>query len=263
MLTLGIDFLTALDLEPGELLDVAAEEGCKAVGVLVHPWDVVPFPKPDLIGNPRAVSELAKKSADTGVQIHSVELFVIDPGCNVPAFRPALEVAAQLGAKTLISLAMDGDASRLGDNYRRFCALADEYGLSVLYEVHRRFSMPTITTAVEFFERAGVDVKIELDSLHFFRYGGKIEEITKHAQRIGRVQLCDGPAQATEEEYFIESVFRRQIPGDGELPLADFLAALPDGIVAAIECPRPDYRTRDRVRRAVAGARSLLAKAGR
>ncbi|HEY0106093.1 MAG TPA: TIM barrel protein [Rhizomicrobium sp.] len=261
MLTLGIDFLTALELEPLDFLAVAEEEGCKAVGLSVQAWKPLPFPKPDLVGNPRAVAELARRSADTGVQIHSVELFVMEPGCDIESFRPALAVSAQLGATYLISLAFDGEPARLSDSYGRLCELAREYRLSVLCEVHKRLTLKSIEGAVAFFERAGIDVKLELDSLHFFRHGGKIDEIVKYAHRIGRAQLSDGPASATDEEYDIESRFRRQIPGDGELPLVDFLSALPDGIVIALETPRPDYRTRDRIRRGVAGARALLARA--
>jgi sugar phosphate isomerase/epimerase len=70
---------------------------------------------------------------------------------------------------------------------------------------------------------------------------------------LSYVQLCDAPlappsglprprtlprGQSTDgTDLQLESRAMRLLPGDGELPLAEFLAALPDGIPVSVEAP--------------------------
>jgi len=78
------------------------------------------------------------------------------------------------------------------------------------------------------------------------------------------VQFCDAPLRG-EKEYFFEALEQRCMPGEGELPLADMLAALPRGIPLSIEIPhkrlaQAGVAHAERVRRAVEGTRAVLAK---
>lgn len=263
MLIPALDFLTALELDPAQVVERAAAHGLSSAGLLVQPWSGLPFPDPELLGNPAAVRNLAARSADLGVAIDTIEVFMMEEACAPKSFRPALEIGAQLGARAANGLALDPDLSRLADNFGQFCELANEYGMSVLCEIHKLTSLGTIPEAVKFFSVAGLDVKIELDALHFFRGNGKLEDISGFGDRIGRAQICDGAARASDDEYLFEAVYQRQVPGDGELDLGGFLSALPHGIVVGIEVPRVQYRTDDRIARSVDGLNRILQRISR
>ena len=53
------------------------------------------------------------------------------------------------------------------------------------------------------------------------------------------VRLHRGPAHSPgRDAYMHEAIYERDIPGEGELPLVDFVKALPPGRVIAVEVPK-------------------------
>jgi len=260
--TLALDALTALELQPTELVDAAVRNGCHVVSVIVQRSRLFPStPDYDLIGDTVARRALRQKVNELDVNIDTVEAFVIDQHCDPELFRPAFETAVFLGATAINTLAIDRLMNRLANSYGRICEIAREYRLSVYTEVHRTLAHNSIAAAVEFAKVANVDLKIELDALHFFRYGGTLEEIKLNSEWIGRAQLSDGPAHATDAEYRLESLSSRQIPGHGVLPLADFVRTLPSDIVVGVEVPHPDLGAEERIARSVDACRSLIKRA--
>ncbi len=82
---------------------------------------------------------------------------------------------------------------------------------------------------------------------------------------IARAQLSDGPAEMPPDRQFAEAIGDRLIPGEGALPLREFLAALPDGITVGLEVPMTSLQEQgvgpdERVRRTVTATRALLEK---
>jgi sugar phosphate isomerase/epimerase len=261
-LTLALDALTALELPPIELVDAAARNGCRTVSLIVQGSRLFPStPDYGLINDKFLRRGLLQKLRDLDVGVDTVEVFVIDRHCDPESFRPAFETGVFLGATAVNTLAIDRNEKRLADTYGKFCSLAREYGLSVYTEIHRTLMHDSITKAVQFAKAFNLDFRIELDSLHFFRCGGEVEEIRRNHEWIGRAQLSDGPAHATASEYVVESLSRRQIPGDGVLPLVEFIRSLPNGIVAGVEVPYPDLRAEQRIARSVAACRDLVRRA--
>jgi sugar phosphate isomerase/epimerase len=260
ILTPALDFLTALELSPAELVEQAARNDCRTIGLLVQPFRQFPFPDGNLIGDTAERRKLRQTCRDLDVKIDTIEVFILDQGCKPELFRPAIETGAYLGASAVNTLAFDRDEARLAETYGEFCEIASQCGLSVLSEVIRTLPHNSITTAVAFFDKFELDVKIELDSLHFFRYGGEFEEIVRHRDKIGRAQLCDGPSFANDAQYLMEALYNRQIPGKGDLSLIKFLAALPSDIVVGLEVPHPEFRTAERISRVLASYHELMAQ---
>jgi sugar phosphate isomerase/epimerase len=82
---------------------------------------------------------------------------------------------------------------------------------------------------------------------------------------IGYAQLCDCPRTRTDMSYADEAKYERMVPGEGELPLADYLRALPPGVVIGLEVPQRSLAEagvgpHERLGRCVAAARALLAQ---
>ena len=93
-----------------------------------------------------------------------------------------------------------------------------------------------------------------LDALHLRRFGGTLEQLRSlDPGLLSYAQLCDAPlappnglprprklprGQSTDgTDLQLESRAMRLLPGDGELPLAEFLAALPEGMPVSVEAP--------------------------
>jgi sugar phosphate isomerase/epimerase len=104
------------------------------------------------------------------------------------------------------------------------------------------------------------------DTMHFGRSAARISDLAAlDPQFIGYVQLCDAPRIPVIEDYMEEAMFERMVPGEGELPLLDMLAALPRDRVIGLEVPlrreaEAGVGPHERLGRCVEAARNLLAQ---
>lgn len=192
---------------------------------------------------------------------------MLGPDTDLATYRAGLECAAYLGAEFTNALVRDPDESRRLDNLARWSALNAEYGLRPLIEFVATSSLSSIAAALDEIARSGaVGLTLTVDVLHVVRTGATIEELRAlDPAQIGRAQINDGPLVLSLEPR-TEAIYQRQIPGEGEFPLVDFVAALPPGITLGVEVPLRDLAERgvtgeERVRRAVAGTRKVLAAA--
>jgi len=80
---------------------------------------------------------------------------------------------------------------------------------------------------------------ILVDALHLFRSGGDVAMLADIDPRwLRAVQLCDAPLLAPPEALIItEAREGRLPPGQGQLPLAGLLAALPKDVQVSVEMP--------------------------
>lgn len=257
---ISLDFLTALELDPPSFVSLAAAHGLRRVNLMVQP--MMGFPYFHLLGDTGTRRRARERCEAEGVRVDMVEPFFIDRDTDPLDFRPGFETGAYLGAQCVNLIARDADMSRLGDRMARTAELAAEYRLGTVTEISKRGSLSTVPQTAAFLDALGDDrIRIEVDALHFFRLQGDVADLVRHADRIGRAQLCDGPATPPEDEW-MEARDHRLPPGEGGFPLQQFIDALPPGIVIGIEVPNRAYPLDERVRRSVAGTRRLMGLAG-
>src|SRR5262249_53147747 len=100
--------------------------------------------------------------------------------------------------------------------------------------------------------------------MHFVRAGGKPSDLAAlDSDRIGYVQLSDTTLRPRTDNYLQEATFERLVPGEGELPLAEILSAVPSDVVIGLEVPRLSLAEAgvgplERLKPCIAGARTLL-----
>jgi sugar phosphate isomerase/epimerase len=81
--------------------------------------------------------------------------------------------------------------------------------------------------------------RLLIDTMQFVRHGGSAAEVMAlDPNVIGYLQLCDVPLISKFAKYMEEALHERMVPGTGELPLLDILAALPDHLVLGLEVPQ-------------------------
>jgi sugar phosphate isomerase/epimerase len=203
---------------------------------------------------------------DTGVKCGNLECFNLTPEAMVEEFRPAVEMGAELGAPSLIAInAWDPEPARAQDKFGALCRMAAEYRMRVNVEFISMGKVRTLADAVALVTGSGeANAGINIDILHLTRTGDTPADIRAiDAKLVGYAQICDGPAGLAREEWNDEGFEQRRIPGDGEFPLADFVAALPPDIVLGVEVPLRDLREAgigpaERARRSVEGARRFV-----
>lgn len=248
----GIDHLTMLDVSPPELVTIAREAGFDSVSPRVAASTPGEEPWPMSAGSPM-LEETVHRLDDTGIRVLAVEVARIGPGTKREDYERTLEAGALLGARYATVNSDDPDIERASETFAALIADAVPYGLRPLIEPIIYTRVSTLDEAIHIAEHSGGG-GILLDTLHFQRYGGRLEQLRSlDPDLLSYVQLCDAPlippsglprprklprGQSTDgTDLQLESRAMRLLPGEGELPLAEFLAALPEGIPVSVEAP--------------------------
>jgi sugar phosphate isomerase/epimerase len=238
---IGLDFLSVLGMPPVDYAKLAAGLGYGAIGIGVVP--VVGLPEVyapwTLRDNPALVREIKAAVADLGLTIAVGEGFFIQPGVDVDGIAGDLDILAEVGAGRVTIVSFEGDKARAFDQLGRFAQLAAARGMGSQIEFVPGLGIGDLPTAVEAVAHvARPDFGLVVDAMHVFRSGATAAEVAAlDPAVIGHIQLCDVPTQVRPEGYGYEASFERLCPGEGELPLAGLVAALPKDRIIALEIP--------------------------
>ena len=262
---LGLGHFTFLDLPPPELIRLAGRTGFAFVGLRLHPA----MPGGLVYSLPpgsRALAETRAAMAGEGVSVYDFEAVVIDEAFPPEALLPALEQAAELGAKRLNIAADDADEARLQANFYALCDLAADCGLGVDLECMAWRGVNTLGKCGALVARSGrASAGVLIDTLHLYRCGGSAAEVAAlPAGAVRSAQLCDAPVEApkTMEARIAEARGGRLPPGEGGLDLAAVVRALPQGTVFSVELPMASGEPPGaRARRIFTATQALLARA--
>lgn len=229
-----------LSAHPLELIDAAAEGDFEYCGIrLVPPMatDTVV----DVVGNPALVRQLDQRLRATGVRLLDIEAIWLQPDTDVRKLVPALEVGKLLGAHHVLVVGYDSDDSRLFDNFCSLCQAAAALDMKVGLEFITYCTVSNLDQAKSLVRRSQqVNAGLLIDALQFFRSGATCEHMAAlDPALIPYVQICDGPkaGPATLDDRRREARTARLLPGEGELPIAGLIKALPPGIPLSVEAP--------------------------
>jgi sugar phosphate isomerase/epimerase len=252
---------TVLGFPPDEVIDAAAAAGFGGVGLR---WE-----QP---GVPTAAVDDVRRAVDvSGLVLLDVEVVRLQPGVPVDSFRPLVDVAAALGARFLLAVSHHPEPARTADELAAVADWCAGTGVTVAVEPMRFTAVPTFRGASALLRDLGRDdIVVLVDPLHLHR-GGETPAVLSEpgCAPIGYAQLCDAlltPPGAPDdlEALAHEARHARLFPGDGELPLADMLAALPADLPCAVEVQNDGWArvdARGRAREALRTARRVLEKA--
>lgn len=269
MRNLGIEFLGTFGLPPADNINLAADLGCQFISAVIEPMEYNPE------NNPRwslrdAATRAALKAAiaDRGVTLGLGEGMAIVPGVEVrEAYAADLDIFAELGAAQVNAMSFEPDTARALDQLAAVVEMAKSRGIDTILEFVPHISpINTFALAVEAVRHAGNGATILVDTMHFFRSGGTIAELKASADLVGHIQLCDAPAEPAIPDYMEEALYERRIPGTGDAPLVEILAAVSPSLPVGLEIPlrslvEQGIGVRERKRRCVEAARAVIAKA--
>jgi len=260
--------LTALDLPPVRLVEVAHACGYEQVGLrlLAATPGGTAYP---LMEDRQQLRETKARLAATGISVADLEIVAFRPDTVVAALEPFLETGGELGARNTLVAAYDPDLDRFSDRFAEYCTRAERYGLTADLEFMPWTFVPDLPTAFRIVEKVQSPAAgVLIDALHFDRSGGRIEDL--HRILHGRLhywQICDAPAErpATMDAMIHAAREERMFPGEGGIDLVSLAKAMPADITISIEVPTATLsKTVDaetRARRALRGARAVIAAA--
>jgi sugar phosphate isomerase/epimerase len=232
--------LSALDLTPPELVLAATKAKYDFVGlrcVAVTPngaawplWD-----------DRKTMAGTKARMAETGVGVLDIELLKLLPDTDIRTFDPCMQVAAELGARHLLTQADDPEFNRVVDNYAMLCDLAAHYSLTCDVEFIPWIQTGNLDAAGALVATAGrPNGGLVIDSLHFARAGCQPEDLDRWPSTwFHYIQLCDAPKKApkTVDGLIYAAREERLLPGDGELDLMGIMRHLPHPVIVGIEMP--------------------------
>jgi sugar phosphate isomerase/epimerase len=202
-----------------------------------------------------------RKAQAAGVSMDSVRAMFEDAGVSIclvdplaswlPGFDPPAGIAEDdpvvgafgadevfamceaVGADLVTALALFVPlvgADHGAEHFAEVCDRAAEHGVRIQLEFIPGTGVPDIALAWEIVRRAGrANGGLLADSWHFFRSVPDYELLSSiPGEKLFAVQIEDAPAVAADDLAW-ESLHGRLVPGDGELDLARFVAALPPG----------------------------------
>lgn len=273
---LGLEMLTLLGMPPVEYIKLAAELGCAEVstGLSSLPLtmfgitDYAPWPMWSLKDDPALRREMKAAMADSGVRIGLGEGFRACREFDAAATEAELDIMADLGAMRINAICMDEEmvagSTAAGDQLGQIADMATSRGMVFTMEFFPHTGITTLERALALVDHIGRDkAKLLIDSTHLFRTGGTVAQVAAlDRDVIGYCQLSDGRNAPPDEAYFATAMFARDVPGAGELPLAELIAVLPKDLTISLEVPRLDdlrggMTPRDHAARCVAAARAL------
>ncbi len=176
-----------------------------------------------------------------------------------------LEVSARLGAKNVLVMSAEPDEARTVERFCDLCDRAAPYGLHVCLEFAIYTGVRTLAHAAHVVAQSKrSNASVLIDALHFSRSGGIPAHVAQVDPSLFRyAQLCDASADMpgpTDAPALVrEARPGRLLPGEGVLPLAEFVAALPPTVPLAIEAPSRATADLPAVERAKHAYRTLSA----
>lgn len=190
----------------------------------------------------RATTRAIRRQArEAGVELLDVEVAWIMPGAPDPWLSELVDIAAQLGARNLLCVSSDPDMAATAAKFQTLVTAAEGTGVRVNLEFGIFTEVKTIHMARGILEQVEGEAKALLvDTLHWARSGGTAEDLAAlPSEWLSYCQPCDAPAQGPDTADFdaiIDDAINRRMPlGQGGLPLAAMVDALPGHLPMAIE----------------------------
>lgn len=263
--------LTLIELTPPELVRVAGEVGYDAVGLRLSPFRPGEAQHPMLsVGGRKApmLRETEQRLRDSGLEVLDIEVMLLTPDRDVQGFAPVFEAGALLGAKHALTWIDIADAGQAAERFAALCELAASFEMNCALEFAAWLGVGSVQKANAVVTAAAhANGGLMLDPFHLFRSGGSVADVAAiDPSRLRYAQFCDAPAvpPSTVQVISEEARFERLFPGEGGLPLREFLAALPDNIPLGIEVPTRQLGLSvgpgERAARALRAAKAVVAQ---
>jgi len=232
--------LTVLGCAPPEMTYIAARAGYDYVSIRPIYMGLPGEPNYALAENREMLAQTKRALAATGVRVHDIELARIFEGVDPKSYLPAMEVAAELGARAVLSSIWSGERDYYIEKFAELCDLARPLGLTVDLEYVPIAAVRNLAQAVDVLttiQRSNAGLMIDMHHIH--RAGDDPAKLrTLPREWFHFAHLCDAPAEIPTERQEMIRILReaRLYVGEGGIDVARILENIPP-CVYSIELP--------------------------
>ena len=226
------------EFEPPQVVSAAAAAGFKLVGVWfdAETW------------SPARARGVRRRLDGSGVAALDMEPIFVTPDGDC-GFE-LIDAAAAVGTRNVLTVSRGLEPTRFAERFGELCDHAAPAGITVVVEPTLLYSVATLAEAQQVVALAGrANGAILADNLHLDRAGGNPIDALRRLDPalLPYAQLCDSPARPADTSrsgLFSDARDGRRLLGEGELPVREFVAALPAGIPLSLEIRSRQLRKR-------------------
>lgn len=214
-----------------DVIEAGAAAGFDAVGLWVDPLEWTAQHTRD------AKAALAR----TALPVLDVEVVWIRPDTALDDHRKVLDVGAELGAGNVLCVSSHPEVGETVAQLAALCRHAEGSGMRVALEFGIFTEVRDLTQALAVLDRVVHPLRAVLvDPIHVDRSGTTVAQIAAiDPALLPYAQFCDARGQRPDPDDFAavitDAIDLREQPGEGVLPLAALVQALPAGIPLSIE----------------------------
>lgn len=232
--------LTVLGCSPPEMTYIAARAGYDFVSFRPIYMGLPGEPNYALAENKKMLRQTKAALTETGVKLLDIELARICDGINPKRYLPAMEVAAELGGRHVLSSIWTNDRNYYIESFAELCELAKPFGLTIELEFVPIASVSNLAGTLDVLRTAKqVNAGLMIDIHHFHRSGDKVEDLDEVPREWFRyLHLCDAPGEIPASREEVTHILReeRLYLGEGGIDVASIVNRLPE-IPYSIELP--------------------------
>jgi len=229
--------------EPLAYIDASMKAGYDGVGIRTYRAPGRTYNFNPIVGNKDLERDVKSALKDSGLEVYDLYSFYIQPEMDWNLVTPALEYGGEIGCKYVLVIADDTDWNRMIDNTCRFVDIVEPLGMKAVFEAFARAAvadrtiLSTMAECVKLVEDCKPKyVGMCLDPRQQIREEGSFDSLKgvgTNRDLFPYVQLNDqaegaGPSGSTGI-----------LPGDGFVPLYDYLDALPPDVDISVEAQMP------------------------
>ena len=247
------------EFAPEQIVRAAAEAGFAATGIWcdMDTWTDA---------TTHAVAHQLREGALVALDI---EVVWIRPGREVSdSARRLIEIGGTLGARNVLIVSANPSRDDTKRQFAILCECAARAGMRAVLEFLMIAEVKTLAQALEIVTDVDHPAGgVLVDALHLARCGAIPADVA-HVEPalLPYAQVCDGPANLPARDYntyLLDALDGRVAPGEGELPLRELLAVLPDELPLSLEVRSKRYRDAypdpvDRARAVLTATRRFL-----
>jgi sugar phosphate isomerase/epimerase len=262
--------LTVLGCAPPEMAYIASMTGYDYISIRTITMKLPGEANYDLASNKTMLKQTKSALSSTGMKVHDIELARIHDGVDVKNYLPAMETAAELGAKSVLSSIWTPDRDFYIEKFAELCDLAKPLGLNVDLEFVTWADVNELKKAVDVLKTVNRDNSgLMVDTLHFHRSRVKLEELDGLPEKwFHFAHVCDGPVEIPETKEGLIHTGRdaRFYPGECGIDIAAILNRMPK-MVYSIELPHlervKEFGYAEHARRCLQTTKDYLSKASK
>lgn len=232
--------LTVLGLTPTEMTYTAAKMGYDFVSFRPISLGTANEPEYRLSENKAMLLETKTALRETGMKVLDIEMVRIYDGLDPKIYLPAFEVAAEIGARHVLTTSVTSDHNFTVECFSELCELAKPYGLTIDLEFLTWYNVSTLQEAIDVVEKSNADnCGILVDTLHFHRSRVSFELLEKVPNDwFHYAHICDAPKEIpnTTEGLIHTAREERLYLGEGGINVSEILSRMPN-IPYSIEMP--------------------------